>query len=81
MIARWLNKIPSQHLSEAGETYLEHMHFAMGVSKELFKASVHQAIHAVLPDRDMPDKYSLTGLAQWTLMEAFKRGDVVRKGD
>ncbi len=81
MVARWLNKIPSRHASEVGETYLEHMRFAMRISGHLFKASVYQAVHAVLPDRDMPDHYSLTGLAHWTLTEAFKRGDVVQKGD
>ncbi len=81
MVARWLNKIPSQHASEVGETYLEHMRFALRTSKVLFKASVYQAVHAFLPDRDMPDRYSLTGMAHWTLMEAFKRGAVVQKGD
>jgi len=81
MIEALLNRIPSPHADEMGETYLEHMRYAMGISKELFKASVAQAIHAVLPDREMPDEYSLTGIAQWTLVEAFKRGEVVPKGD
>ena len=81
MIADILKRIPSEHAAEVGEDYLEHMRFALGISKELFKASVAQAVHAVLPDMEMPDKYSLTGIAQWTLMEAFKRGDVVPKND
>ena len=74
-----LNRIPSRHVREVGETYVEHMKYALGISRRLLKASVAQAVHAVLPDVELPDEHSLTGIAQWSLMEAFKRGEVVPK--
>ncbi|MEC7109075.1 MAG: DUF6356 family protein [Planctomycetota bacterium] len=81
VIADLLNLIPSKHTQEVGETYVEHFKYAMGTSKELLKASAWQAFHAVFPDAEIPDRHSLVGVAQWTLMESFKRGDVVPKGD
>ena len=42
-------KSSKDHLNEAGESYIKHLHFAWRVSFKMFIASIQCFIHALIP--------------------------------
>ena len=62
-----------KHPAAVGETYWQHMMYAIGLSYYFFRASLQALIHAFLPDLKQDDRYDLIGTAEYTMYEALRR--------
>ena len=62
-----------KHPAEVGETYWQHMRYALGLSWYFFRAAVQSLIHAFLPDLKQSTRFDLMGVAEYTVHENLRR--------